>query len=87
MDAKHDMQLFADHAGDAARTCKLLQADARNSLDFLITRQGEIQAAHSRETERAGHRLNVMAAIFLPLTDVSSVFGMNLQSDRKNLPP
>jgi hypothetical protein len=87
VDAKRDIQLFADHAGDVARTCELLQADARNSLDFHIARQGEIQATHSRETERAGHRLNVMAAIFLPLTAVSSVFGMNLQSGLENSPP
>ncbi|MEO2018962.1 MAG: CorA family divalent cation transporter, partial [Fuerstiella sp.] len=50
-------------------------------------RQGEIQAVHSRETERAGHRLNVMAAIFLPLTAVSSVFGMDLHSGLENSPP
>jgi len=87
IDAKREIQLFADHAGDIARTCELLQADARNSLDFHIARQGEIQAAHSRETERAGHRLNVMAAIFLPLTAVSSVFGMNLQSGLEHSPP
>jgi len=28
-----------------------------------------------------------MAAIFLPLTAVSRVFGMNLQSDLENSPP
>ncbi|HIE99786.1 MAG TPA: hypothetical protein EYG03_26990 [Planctomycetes bacterium] len=62
--AKHEIQFYADHAGDVARTCELLQADARNSLDFHIARQGEIQAAHSRETERAGHRLNVWRRSF-----------------------
>ena len=87
VDAKSDIQTFSDHAGDVARTCELLQADARNSLDFHIARQGEIQAIHSRETERAGHRLNVMAAIFLPLTAVSSVFGMNLHSGPEESPP
>ncbi|MCP4787797.1 MAG: hypothetical protein GY903_29150 [Fuerstiella sp.] len=87
VDAKSEIQLFADHAGDAARTCELLQADARNSLDCHVARQGEIQAVHSRGTERAGHRLNVMAAIFLPLTAVSSGFGMNLQSGLENAPP
>jgi Mg2+ and Co2+ transporter CorA len=35
---------------------------------------------------RAGHRLNFLAAIFLPLTAVASVFGMSLPSGLENSP-
>jgi len=68
-DGRQDIQSFADHSGNIARTCELLQTDARNSPNPPhIARQSEIHVAHSLETEPAGHRLNVMATIFLPLT-------------------
>jgi Mg2+ and Co2+ transporter CorA len=84
---KQDLQDFCDHANDIARACELLQMDARNALDFHIARQSEIQAAHSREMERSGHKLNTMATMFLPLTAVASVFGMNLRSGLEESPP
>jgi hypothetical protein len=68
VDAKHDIQLFADHAGDVARTCELLQADARNSLDFHIARQGEIQVAHSREYRTSGAPTERHGS-YIPATD------------------
>lgn len=86
-DAKKDVAGFSEHAQDVARNCELLQGDARNAIDFHIARQSEIQAAHSQQVERASHRLNSMAAIFLPLTAVASLFGMNLQSGFENAPP
>lgn len=85
-DAKRELQNFADHASDVARSCELLYHDARNSLDFHIARQSEIQAKHSREVEKATHRLNTMATVFLPLTAVASVFGMNLRNGLEDAP-
>ena len=84
---RRDVQVYCDLATDVARACELLQMDAKHALDFYIAQQGEIQAAHSRQLERAGHRLNSVAAIFLPLTAVASVFGMNLRSGLEGLPP
>ena len=86
-EGKKEFQIFCDHANEIARACELLQLDARNSLDFHIAEQSEIQASHSREMERATHRLNNMAAIFLPLTAVASIFGMNLRSGLEESPP
>ena len=87
IDAKRELQSHSDHAGDVARSCELLHMDARNALDFHIAKQSEIQAKHSREVEKATHRLNTMATVFLPLTAVASVFGMNLQSGLESAPP
>ncbi len=84
---RRELQTFCDKASDIARAFELLQMDAKNALDFLIAKQGEIQAVHSRELERAGHRLNTVAAIFLPLTAVASVFGMNLRNGLEQAPP
>ena len=86
-DAKKELSEYCEHAQDAARNSDLLQGDAKNAIDFHIARQAEIQAAHSREVERASHRLNTMAAIFLPLTAVASLFGMNLHSGLEDSPP
>lgn len=86
-DAESELQKFLDHASDVARSCELLQEDARNSLDFHIARQGELQAIHSRSVEKTTHRLNTMATVFLPLTAMASVFGMNLKSGLEQAPP
>lgn len=84
--SSQDFQSFADHASDVARSGELLHHDARNALDFHIALQGEIQAKHSREVEKATHRLNTLATVFLPVTAVASVFGMNLHSGLEEAP-
>lgn len=85
-ETSQDFQPFADHASDVARSGELLHHDARNALDFHIALQGEIQAQHTREVEKATHRLNTLATVFLPVTAVASVFGMNLHSGLEDAP-
>lgn len=85
-DARRDLQQVLDLAQEVTRNAELLQNDARHALDYQIAMQSEIQARHSREVERATHRLNAMAAVFLPLTAVASVFGMNLRSGLEESP-
>ena len=67
-----------DRAYELERGFDLLLEDARNALSYRTARDGEEQARVSREALRASHRLNVVAALFLPLTAITSVFGMNL---------
>jgi hypothetical protein len=67
-----------DRAYELERGFELLLEDARNALSYRTTRDGEERAQLSREALRASHRLNVVAALFLPLTAITSVFGMNL---------
>ena len=67
-----------DAAGNLERACELLHADAVHGLDYTIARQGEEMAKASADMARAGHRLNMIAAVFLPLSAVTSVFGMQL---------
>lgn len=85
-DARRDIQQALDIAQEVSRNAELLQNDARHALDYQIAMQSEIQATHSREVERATHRLNALAAVFLPLTAVASVFGMNLRSGLEESP-
>lgn len=74
-----------DKAGNLERACELLHADAVHGLDFTVARQGEEMAKASADMARAGHRLNMIAAIFLPLSAVASVFGMQLTSGLENV--
>lgn len=55
-----------DWAYDLERTLDLLQTDTQNALDF-----------HSVQV---ANRLNILAAIFFPVTAIASIFGMNLAS-------
>ena len=57
----------------------LLLEDARNALEYRSARQAEEQGKLSREALHASHRLNILAALFLPLTAITSLFGMNFE--------
>lgn len=76
--ARHELQDAADAASEVARDTEMLQQQAQHSIDFLLARQNEMQALASEAQVDAAHRLNVVAAIFLPLATIASVFGMNL---------
>lgn len=69
-----------DQAYSTERTIELLRIEARNALDFDIARRAEEQAVQSREISTAAHRLNLMAAIFLPITAVASILGVNVET-------
>jgi Mg2+ and Co2+ transporter CorA len=60
-----------NQADSIERAADLVYEDAEHGLQYAIAKQGEYQAA-------ATHRLNVMAALFLPLATIAAVFGMNL---------
>jgi hypothetical protein len=67
-----------DQAGEAERAAELLHADARNGLDFTIAHQAEEQARQGHAMALAAHRLNLLAAVFLPVATLAAIFGMNL---------
>lgn len=67
-----------DRAYDIERNLDLLLEDVRNMIQYRSVREAEVQNRLAAEALRASHRLNVLAAIFLPLTAISGVFGMNL---------
>ena len=69
-----------DWAYDVERSVELLHQSARNALDFSIARKAEEQARISTKAAQSAHRLNLLAAVFFPLTAIASVFGMNLSS-------
>jgi Mg2+ and Co2+ transporter CorA len=76
--ADRDLINLRDHAGEIERTVELLHGDAKNGLDFTIARQAERQAERTYDMAVSAHRLNLLAAVFLPTVTLSTVFGMNL---------
>ena len=76
-----------DAAGDFERAAELLQIDAKNALDYQIARGNDEAARLALQAAKAGQRLNVIAAITLPLTALAGVFGMNLPNGLEGAPP
>lgn len=67
-----------DLAYDVERNFDLLLEDVRNAIQHLMAREAEEQAKLSKQALQASHRLNILAALFFPLTAIASLFGMNL---------
>lgn len=83
--------VWRDRAYGLVRSAELLQEEANNSLDFAVAQRAEEEAETNRRIATASHRLNVMAACFLPLATLAAIFGMNLKHgfevwDRQSAP-
>ena len=76
-----------DLSYEVERNFELLLEDVRNALQYRTAREAEQQAKHSQEALRASHRLNILVAVFLPLTAIGGIFGMNLASGLENVSP
>ena len=68
-----------DLADEAERNLELLLEDVRNAIQQTAAREAEVQSQASKEALQASHRLNTLAALFLPLTAISSLFSMNFE--------
>jgi hypothetical protein len=79
-----DLIDLRDWACEIERDLELLYINAKNALDFQMAKKAEEQAELSLKSVKAGDRLNLLAAIFFPLTAIASVFGMNLPSGLEN---
>ncbi len=68
-----------DRAVDLERTADLVRSFAKDGIEFTIARRSEEQAVSSEAQNVSAHRLNMIAALFLPIGAVGSVLGMNLE--------
>jgi hypothetical protein len=73
-----DLINLRDRAGDLDRRAEQIHGDARTGLELTAARQGEEQARRTYEMSVATYRLNLLAAIFLPVATLASIFGMNV---------
>lgn len=84
----HDRDLIdlRDFAGELERNLDLLYTDTKNALDFYLAKKAEEQTRLSLQSLQASDRLNILMALFLPLTALTSVFGMNLPNGLEHSP-
>ncbi len=75
----HDLITVRDNALDAARAFELLYASAREGLEYTLARRSEEQARQGEHMLESAHRLNLIAAVFLPATAIATIFGMNFR--------
>ena len=85
---KDDRELinFRDAAAGLERSAELLLQDAQFGLDFIAARQSEHQAVIAQRMATTGHRLNIIAALFLPVTALASILSMQVSSGLANTP-
>jgi hypothetical protein len=81
-DASTDADVISlrDQAGEVERCAELLHEDAKNGLDYTIAHRSEEQAARAQTISRSGHRLNRLAAVFLPVSAIGGAFSMKFAS-------
>jgi len=75
-----------DWAYELERTLELLYTDTRNALDFEMAMHSEEETRLSVQSIGIANRLNILAAIFLPLAAITGLFGMNLPSGLEGSP-
>lgn len=75
-----------DQAVELARGLELVVADARLMLDYRLAHNAEEQVRAALAVNRAQHKLNILAALTLPLMTLTAIFGMNLESGLGNGP-
>lgn len=80
-----DLITLRDQAGDLERAAELLHELAREGLEFVVARRTEEQAAQGQRMLLASHRLNMIAAVFLPVSALAAVMGMNLRTGLEEL--
>lgn len=87
--AKGDKFLIGmrDESEEISRAFELLTSDAKLKLDYRIASNSEAQAEQTRLMISAQHRLNVLAAVTLPLMALATVLGMNVTNGLENCTP
>lgn len=79
--AKTDRELISirDLAQENERAIELINGHARAGLDYTIAASAEESARSSQHVVESQHRLNLIAATFLPIGALGALLGMNLR--------
>jgi Mg2+ and Co2+ transporter CorA len=86
MEARELIEL-RDTAGELERSSELTVADAQNALEYLETKAAEEQTVLAKKAGDAQHRLNLIAALFFPVTALGSILGTNMHTGLEGHPP
>lgn len=75
-----------DRAYETERLADLAVGEAEAGMQFTMALRGEEQARLSERIAKESHRLNLIAALFMPITALGAVLGMNLENGLEALP-
>ncbi|AKF04890.1 CorA family divalent cation transporter [Sandaracinus amylolyticus] len=75
-----------DLAYEVERAVELLVEEAEGEMQFMVAKRAEEQARLSERISVQTHRLNMIAALFLPITALGAILGMNLENGLEHLP-
>lgn len=83
-----DLEILAlrDRAYELERMAETISDDTENGMQYTIAQHTEEQADLSERIAKESHRLNLVAAVALPITAIGSVLGMNLTNGLEGLP-
>ena len=81
-----DLLAIRDRAYDLERLADSIAMDAENGMEFTVAQHAEEQAELSVKIASESHRLNLLAAVCLPVTALGAVLGMNLQNGLEGAP-
>lgn len=84
--ADRDLINLRDAAASIERNAELLLQDAQFGLNFTAAKQAEAQALSAQRMAATSHRLNVLAALFLPLTALTGLFSMYIKGPLEDAP-
>lgn len=85
--ADRDLLALRDEAHDLERAAELLVGDAKIGLDYTTARAAEEQARAAETAATAQHRLNLLAAVFFPITAIGSILGINMRTGLEGASP
>lgn len=75
-----------DITQELALDLDILYEDARNGMDYTVAKRTEEQARYALRTSKSTDKLNILVAVFLPITALSGIFGMNMRSGLEEMP-
>lgn len=73
----HDLIVLRDKASELERAAELIHQEMVHGLEYASAKQAEEQAAAQHQMAVAAHRLNFLAALFLPVATISAILGMS----------
>ncbi len=82
-----DLIDLRDRAQVLEREAEILMNETKAGLEFLNAKKAEQQAELSLQMALQQQRLNWLVALFVPLTLVGSMLGMNIPSGLEDKPP
>lgn len=84
--ADADLLALRDRAYELERLADSITSDAESGMEFSVAQHAEEQAELSVRIASESHRLNLLAAVCLPVTALGAVLGMNLENGLESAP-